>query len=427
MKILQISSGNFFSTYGGGQVYVKNIVDEFIRQQVVLSVISFVGNDRLQKKNYKGIDLFEINDNINEKDLLNLIQQINPTLIHAHSHKDSICRIGNSLNIPVIVTAHHGGILCPSGSLLDCEDNICKKTVCFENCLKCCLHNVRTGKYWYPLMRQLNKNKYLRLGQYLKSKPFIPFVTPIGSAALSIENKIKQWNDIKNLSTCIIAPSNAIAEAMVRNGLDKEQIRIVPHGIPMPNNPPTFPVMKDKIKFFYVGRICYVKGIHIMLQAFSMIKSENIELHLIGGSGNKEEKRYMNALTKKYKSDKRIIWHGKVVPDNVFNVIKDFHIQIHPTICMEIFGLNITESLSMNKPVLATKCGGAEMQIIDGVNGWLIEPNNVYSLKNKIEEIIENKYLIEHNNINKYVISIDEHCKSLKKIYYETKYYNSGF
>lgn len=31
MKVLQIASGDFFSTYGGGQVYVKNIVDEMRR------------------------------------------------------------------------------------------------------------------------------------------------------------------------------------------------------------------------------------------------------------------------------------------------------------------------------------------------------------------------------------------------------------
>ena len=417
MKILQISSGDFFSTYGGGQVYVKNIVDEFIRQQVALSVISFVGENKLEKKNYNGIDLFEVRDNINEKDLLNLIQQINPTLIHVHSHKDLICRIGKQFNIPVVVTAHHGGILCPAGSLLDWEDNICSKNICFENCLKCCLCNIRTGKYFYPFMRHLNKNQYIKLGQYLKSKPFIPFVTPIGSAALSIENKIRQWNDIKNLSTCIIAPSNAIAKVMIQNGLDEGKIKIIPHGIPLLDNPPSFPEIKDKIKFFYVGRICYVKGIHIMLKAFSQIRKENIELHLIGGSGNKGEERYMNTLMKKYKSDKRIIWHGKVVPDNVFDTIKDFHIQIHQTICMEIFGLNIAESLYMNKPVLATKCGGAEMQIIDGVNGWLIEPNDVNSLKNKIEEIIININKIKISSISEKVKSISRHITDLFNLY----------
>ena len=44
MKILQIAAGDFFSTYGGGQVYVRNIVDEMIRRHTDVSVISFVSH-----------------------------------------------------------------------------------------------------------------------------------------------------------------------------------------------------------------------------------------------------------------------------------------------------------------------------------------------------------------------------------------------
>lgn len=64
---------------------------------------------------------------------------------------------------------------------------------------------------------------------------------------------------------------------------------------------------------------------------------------------------------------------------------------IHPAICLEIFGLTIAESLSIGRPVLATRCGGAEMQIKDGINGWLIPPNDVNAMRNKLEDIIESK------------------------------------
>lgn len=50
MKILQIASGDFFSTYGGGQIYVKNIVDEWIRRQQNVTVISFVSTSTGIKK-----------------------------------------------------------------------------------------------------------------------------------------------------------------------------------------------------------------------------------------------------------------------------------------------------------------------------------------------------------------------------------------
>lgn len=42
MRILQIGADDFFSTYGGDQVYVKNLVDALIDAEAELAVISFV-------------------------------------------------------------------------------------------------------------------------------------------------------------------------------------------------------------------------------------------------------------------------------------------------------------------------------------------------------------------------------------------------
>lgn len=418
MLILQIASGNFFSTYGGGQVYVKNIVDEMILQQCSLQVISFVSKEEaIEKKQYKSIDLYEVGRE-GVKDLQQLIRKIGPDIIHAHSHKAEIVNIGKALHIPVIVTAHHGGIVCPAGTLLDCQDRICTQPVSHQHCLACCLRNIRSGKYWYPLMRLLPQKKYQQLGRGLSKLPFLPFITPIGQTALSIERKRMEWKTIAEGCTRMIAPCYAISEAMQRNGLDKDKITILPHGIPLPASVPSFPpVINGKIKFFYVGRICYVKGLHILLQAFSSVNNPHIELHLIGGTGNKTERRYEHQLKKQYSSDPRIIWHGKVSPDQVFNTIRDFHILIHPAIYLEVFGLNIAESLAMGKPVLATRCGGAEMQIEEGINGWLVEPNDVEELTKKIQEITVRFNQYKPENSTRKVISIQEHCKSLIRLY----------
>lgn len=418
MKILQIASGDFFSTYGGGQVYVKNIVDEMIRQQYSVQVVSFVNREcTIEKKVYKTIDLYEVgNRGLNE--LQALIERIQPDIIHAHSHKAQIVAIGRALGIPVIVTAHHGGIVCPAGALLDCNDRICDTTVSYSHCLACCLRNIRSGKYWYPFMRLLPQQVYKRLGITLEKLPFIPFITPIGQTALSIERKQKEWKTIIEGCSRMIAPCDAIAEAMLRNGLDREKVTILPHGIPLPSEVPNFlPIVGGKIKFFYVGRICYVKGLHVLLKAFSLIDNPHVELHLIGGAGNKSERRYEKKLKRKYASDSRIVWHGKVAPEQVFDVIKSFHIAVHPTICLEIFGLNIAEALAMGKPVLATRCGGAEMQIEDGVNGWLVEPGNISALTQKIQEISDRFTTYDSSLSTQRAISIQTHCESLIKLY----------
>lgn len=418
MQILQIASGDFFSTYGGGQVYVKNIVDEMIRQQYLVQVVSFVNRkSTIEKKMYKTIDLYEVG-NRGLEELQELIRRIHPDIIHAHSYKAQIVAIGQVLNIPVIVTAHHGGIVCPAGALLDCNDRICNTTVSYEHCLACCLRNIRSGKYWYPFMRLLPQQVYKRVGIALENLPFIPFITPIGQTALAIERKQKEWKTIIAGCSRMIAPCYTIAEAMQRNGLDRGKITILPHGIPLPSEVPNFPpIVGGKIKFFYVGRICYVKGLHVLLKAFSLVDNSHIELHLIGGAGNKSELRYEKELKRTYASDSRIVWHGKVASEQVFDIIKSFHIAVHPTICLEIFGLNIAEALAMGKPVLATRCGGAEMQIEDGVNGWLVEPNNVRALTQKLQEILNSFITYDSSLSTQRVISIQAHCESLIKLY----------
>lgn len=421
MQILQIASGDFFSTYGGGQVYVKNIVDEMIRQQYSVQVLSFVNRDSsIEKKVYKTIGLYEVgNRGLNE--LQALIECIRPDIIHAHSHKAQIVAIGQALNIPVIVTAHHGGIVCPAGALLDCNDRICNTTVSHNHCLACCLRNIRSGKYWYPFVRMLPQGVYKRLGIAFEKLPFIPFITPVGQTALSIERKQNEWQTIIKGCSRMIAPCHAIAEALQRNGLERKKITILPHGIPLPSAAPDFsPVQEKKIKFFYVGRICYVKGLHVLLKAFSLIDNPHIELHLIGGTGNKSERRYEKELKRVYALDSRIVWHGKVASDRIFDVIKFFHIAVHPTICLEIFGLNIAEALAMGKPVLATRCGGADMQIEDGVNGWLVEPDNVSALTQKIQEISDRFTTYDSSLSTQRVISIQAHCDSLIKLYETT-------
>ena len=90
-------------------------------------------------------------------------------------------------------------------------------------------------------------------------------------------------------------------------------------------------------------------------------------------------------------------------------------VMIHPTICLEIFGLNIAETLALGIPVIATRCGGAEMQIEDGGNGLLVEPNNAKALAQAIQAVVDSK---QKFNVNpKRVVSIKEHTEALSKEY----------
>lgn len=419
MKVLQIANGDFFSTYGGGQVYVKNLVDEMINQGMDVVVFSFVNKPlkEIEKKKYRSIGLYEIKDQ-DETDIKKLIEEIKPDVIHVHAQKALISKICNTLSVPCIITAHHGGIVDPAGTLMTYKDQIRTTPICHDSSLPDVLKNTKGGLFFYPILKRIPLSWRLKLGRILKRFPFIYFIIPIGTASLSVDRKMEEWKEITENVDLVLAPSNAIAEAMTLNGLPENKIRIVPHGIPILHSSSLLlpvNIVNRPVKFFCVGRICYIKGVHVLLKAFTQLDKTKCELHLIGAVDNK----YASKLMRKYKSQENVIFHGKITPEKLVNEILKYDVLVHPTICMEIYGLNIAEALSVGKPVIATRCGGAEMQITDGVNGLLVEPNDVVALQEAMKWVVEHPHEVKEmsEEAPKGVVSIKGHVKKIKEIY----------
>lgn len=416
MRLCIVASGNFFSSYGGGQTYVKSLVDELIVQKsaqcIDLSIISFSPSFPLTEtsKDYKGVPLYEIHP---EGEIIKLLKTISPDIVHAHGEKHKVATTCKKMGIKCIITAHHGGLVCPAGTLLNTKEQICNIPAEYHQCLKCYLRNTPTGLFWYPLLRRYSEKRYINIGKRLREKRFIPFLSPIGESGLIVSEKIQQWQKLCSNTDLFIAPSNAIAEALHRNGCPQNKISVIPHGVPVLSEVKVkVKVNVDKTEFYYVGRINYVKGIHIMLKAFSNINNNNIRLHIIGGAEKNAEKRYMQKLQSKYRRDTRIVWHGKMPYNKMIDKTNSFHCLIHPTICLEVFGLDISEALASKKYVIASRCGGAEMQIHDEEQGMLVPTNDCHALRQAMLN-----YLGMPKASRGGIVTMEEHVKKLFDIY----------
>lgn len=405
-------------------MYVKNLADELVKQGFS-PVLVTQGSNIKGDERYNHCKIIHYDQTDSFEYIKRILNDQKPDIVHANGSKAFFAKACRELKIPCLVTTHHGGILCPAGALLNHRDEICRIKANHKDCLPCVLKNIRGGFYVWPVLRLIPLNFRLVLGRLMEKLPFVLYVTPVLKVTLSIQNRADEWNIIHENASLIIAPSGSIAESMIRNGALPEKIKIKPHGIPLPA-PSLYTEQRNKSKkaslppqFFYIGRICHIKGIHVMLAAFDEIKG-NARLHIVGEAGNKNEVRYMKRLQMKYRHNSQIIWHGKVENDKIYSIIQQYDIMIHPAICMEIFGLNIAEALILGKPVIATRCGGAEMQIEDGVNGWLVEPNDIFSLKLAME-LASDRYTansIFTVDISR-VKSINAHTKELIGIYEE--------
>ncbi len=424
MKLCIVASGNFFSTYGGGQVYVQRLVDELLQQgkdlAIDLSIVSFHDTFPMvaREKQYREAPLYELHP---FGDLEPLLRQIAPDVVHAHGEKKRVARCCQVLQIPCLVTAHHGGIVCPAGALLDATESICARSASLAHCLPCYLHNIRSGRYWYPLLKRISPQRQLRWGCLLRNKPFIPFVTPIGQATLSISEKLEQWRQLADDASLFVSPSHALALALLRNGARSENITVLPHGVTLPTEIPqkeTF-ATGAAVKFYYVGRLCHIKGIHILLDAFHRLTYKPIELHIIGTATGKADQRYTRRLQRRYRRDHRIVWHGKIAPADVASLSRAYHCLVHPAICMEAFGLDIAEALSQGHHVIATRCGGAEMQIDESKLPWLVEPNDSNALFRALDWYVKYGYTCHEAHR---ITSLHNHAKALAHIYHHITY-----
>jgi len=70
----------------------------------------------------------------------------------------------------------------------------------------------------------------------------------------------------------------------------------------------------------------------------------------------------------------------------------------------EGFGLTVSEGLWKSKPVVASNVGGISLQIKDGVNGFLLEPNDTMGFADKIIQILQDPGLAKEigNNGKEY-------------------------
>jgi len=434
IKILIVGQGNLCDHYGGGQVYGRNLIagllDSAYNVEYLSLVYSTVSVSQHHVETTLGVLTRQLILPVSWKDtcagqyasaveaLASAYRDIAPDIIHVHGWKELACLAADKTGIPCVVTAHHGGIVCPAGALLNHRDEICNVAADQKNCQPCCVCSIPGGKLWLPLLRKTPFVAQMRLGRWLRAHHFLYFITPLGTLALSISDKLAAIETLGRYATRLIAPSRAIRDALVRNGIPSIKVVVVSHGIPLPQRQPLRPdLRKELVRFLYVGRISHVKGLHVMLEAFSTLPPEGYELHIVGGAVTKPEQRYLTKLQQRYTSV-NAIWHGfrshEVIPQH----IAECDMMVHPAIFLEVFGLTIAESLAVGRPVIATRCGGAEDQIRDGENGLLVPPNDAVSLRRAIKSIIDEPARLQtmaKQTVD--VVTVKKHVQELVKVY----------
>jgi len=164
----------------------------------------------------------------------------------------------------------------------------------------------------------------------------------------------------------------------------------------------------EKLTLIFVGRLAEEKNPYIPILIVKKLKekSYNISLNLVGDG---KLKARMEELIQKLGLNENVKMFGWIKDRRkLFEILRESDILVFTSKPGEGLGLTILEAVSQGLPVIATKCGGPEEVIEDGINGYLVNYSTGEDIVNqfvdRIEFLIKNPRIYEQmskNNIEK--------------------------
>lgn len=403
MKILYLIHRFYPESYAGTQKFCLNIstmMQRFGHEVKVLTYsfykdLSYNGtykNLMIKSFKYKNIPVTAIRfkkepfvrynfygNEDSKKIAKDVIQAINPDIIHMlHPGKmGDFIEVAGDLGIPYIITLTDFMFMCPKGIMLTSDLEICEGPDEGEQCKRLCRETINSTD----------------------------------------NSRYKKSEEILVKAKSIISPSKFIAD-MFNNEFENINVQVVNHGIDYSKIIKNRRVYKmgDKINFCYAGTIAYHKGVHVILDAFEKIYSNNFSLKIYGAG---EYDLYNNKLSRIDKN-KEIEFCGIFNEEEVGEVFSNVDVVIVPSLWYENYPLVLHEALACNVPIITSNIGGMKEKIKDGINGFTFNVGNSEELKRIIEKIIENPEILNSLKENIGEFSVPTLEKEAK--FYELEY-----
>jgi trehalose synthase len=159
-----------------------------------------------------------------------------------------------------------------------------------------------------------------------------------------------------------------------------------------------FDVKTDKPLITQISRYDPWKDPEGVLEVFKLVKEKVDCRLLLCGSMASDDPEGLRIYERIKRKADRLIRSGDVILLNTENNILVNSLQRRSAVIVqkslrEGFGLTISEALWKETPVVASNVGGIPLQIINGENGFLVDPYDIKDCANKVITLLQNPAL----------------------------------
>lgn len=202
----------------------------------------------------------------------------------------------------------------------------------------------------------------------------------------------------------IISNSNYTKQLVVALGIDAERVIVLHPALDVEAYPARLNTqaieqkygLKSKRVILTVARLTERKGQDQVIKILAQLKEKYPDLvYVITGDG--EYKIALKELVSKYQLSDRVKMLGYVNSNELYKLYKICQVFIMPSRQLkgdvEGFGISFLEANLFGKPIIAGNSGGVADAVVDGVNGFLVDPYNLEEIKDKLVTLLENENL----------------------------------
>ena len=318
------------------------------------------------------------------KEVKKIIKEKNIDIVHVHNTLNlvspSVYYAARSCKVPIVQTIHNFRLLCPAATLYR-DGHICEE--CLQKGILCSLkYNCYRGSKLQTLACVLTSKIHRAMGIYKK----------INYICLTEFNKNKLLEINNGKRKKLILPK----QVYVKPNFTFEELDC--------SN------AEDGKYYLFVGRVEKIKGMDVLIEAFSNLPEETI---VIAGKGTELE-YYQEQMVQR--NLKNVSFLGFQKKEQVQELMKNAKAMIVPSQWYEGFPMTIVEALSAGTPVIGADIGNISSLVKQGVNGWKFKYDSPQELVNAIK--LCNRTPRKNLNVScDGAVLAEENYKVLKQIY----------
>lgn len=194
-----------------------------------------------------------------------------------------------------------------------------------------------------------------------------------------------------------ICPSEYVANCF-QEAFRELEFKVIPHGVDflasMATNRSHASMEKGHgLKLGYVGSIVSQKGLDILLKALMRVSDASLRLVVVGGMYGDEH--YLNTVRAMIRGDDRVKLIGRVDPDRIFEVVRDFDLLCVPSRVPETFSLVLHEAAMLGIPALVSNLGAPGEYIAKHGGGLCLPSDDIQAWADAIVSVLHSPKIVE--------------------------------